>query len=72
MGEKSDVEVCVGVVDGGGVSVSNAGDAPPGSVGKPAPNIVWRLVDDDGNEVPQGEIGELISEVTDKKTGGVE
>ncbi|MBW1846405.1 MAG: AMP-binding protein [Deltaproteobacteria bacterium] len=61
-----------GAVDGGGVSVSNAGDAPPGSVGKPAPNIVWKLVDDDGNEVPQGEIGELISEVTDKKTGGVE
>ncbi|MBW1984955.1 MAG: AMP-binding protein, partial [Deltaproteobacteria bacterium] len=52
-----------GAVDGGGVSVSNAGDAPPGSVGKPAPNIVWKLVDDDGNEVPQGEIGELISEV---------
>jgi crotonobetaine/carnitine-CoA ligase len=61
-----------GAVDGGGVMISNLGDAPVGWVGKPAPHVVWKLVDDDGNEVPQGEPGELISKVLDKKTGGVE
>jgi crotonobetaine/carnitine-CoA ligase len=61
-----------GAVDGGGVTISNPGDAPVGSVGKPAPHIVWKLVDDDGKEVPQGEPGELISKVLDKKTGSVE
>jgi crotonobetaine/carnitine-CoA ligase len=61
-----------GAVDGGGVSISNPGDGPVGSVGKPAPHVVWKLVDDDGNEVPPGEPGELISKVLNKKTGGVE
>lgn len=61
-----------GAVDGGGVTISNVGDAPVGSVGKPRPDIVWKLVDDNGNEVPQGETGELITKVLDKKTGGVE
>ncbi|MGA3084062.1 MAG: AMP-binding protein [Thermodesulfobacteriota bacterium] len=61
-----------GAIDGGGVTISNAGDAPVGSVGKPDPLIIWKLVDDDGNEVPQGEPGELITKVSDKKTGGVE
>ncbi len=61
-----------GAIDGGGVTISNAGDAPVGSVGKPVPPLVWKLVDDDGNEVPQGEPGELITQVLDKKTGGVE
>ncbi len=61
-----------GAVDGGGVSISNPGNAPVGSVGKPGPFIVWKLVDDDGNEVSQGEVGELITQVLDKKTGGVE
>ncbi|MBW2409496.1 MAG: AMP-binding protein [Deltaproteobacteria bacterium] len=61
-----------GAVDGGGVTISNPGDAPVGSVGKPAPHVVWKLVDDDGNEVSQGEPGELISKVLDKKTGSVE
>lgn len=61
-----------GAVDGGGVTISNPGDAPVGSVGKPALHIVWKLVDNDGNEVDQGEVGELITQVLDKKTGGVE
>ncbi|MCJ7773135.1 MAG: AMP-binding protein, partial [Desulfobacterales bacterium] len=61
-----------GAVDGGGVAISNPGEAPPGSVGKPAPHIVWKLVDDGSNEVKQGEVGELISKVLDKETGGVE
>lgn len=61
-----------GAVDGGGVMISNSGDAPVGSVGKPAPHMVWKLVDDNGNAVPVGEPGELISQVLDKKTGSVE
>ena len=61
-----------GAVDGGGVTIHNAGDAPVGSVGKPAPHVVWKLVDDAGNEVPPGEPGELISKVLDKNTGSVE
>jgi crotonobetaine/carnitine-CoA ligase len=43
-----------------------------GSVGKPAPQLIWKLVDEDGKEVPQGEPGELISQILDRKTGGVE
>lgn len=61
-----------GAVDGGGLTISNPGVAPPGSVGKPAAHIVWKLVDGDGNKVKQGEVGELISKVPDEKTGGVE
>jgi crotonobetaine/carnitine-CoA ligase len=60
-----------GAVDGGGVLIWNLGDGPVGSVGRVL-NVEWKLVDDEGNEVPQGEIGELITKVTDKKTGGVE
>jgi crotonobetaine/carnitine-CoA ligase len=36
------------------------------------PGTEWKLVDDDRNEIPQGEIGELIHRVPDKKTRGVE
>jgi crotonobetaine/carnitine-CoA ligase len=61
-----------GAIDGGGVTISNPGDAPVGSVGKPAPGMVWKLVDDDGKEVPPGTPGELITQVLDKRTGGVE
>ena len=50
-----------GAVDGGGVLIFNFGDAPVGSVGKIPPTMEWKLVDDNGNEVPQGEVGELIT-----------
>ena len=50
-----------GAVDGGGLAITNRGDAPVGSVGKPAPEIEWRLVDNDENDVSQGEYGELIT-----------
>ena len=50
-----------GAVDGGGVLIFNFGNAPVGSVGKIGPNLEWKLVDNDGNEVPEGEIGELIT-----------
>ncbi len=60
-----------GAVDGGGVLIWNLGDGPVGSVGR-VMNSEWKLVDDDNVDVPQGEIGELITKVADKKTGGVE
>lgn len=44
-------------VDGGGFATGNVGDAPVGSIGKPA--SAYRLVDEEGNEVPVGEPGEL-------------
>jgi carnitine-CoA ligase len=55
-----------GAVDGGGILIFNFGDAPVGSVGKPGPNVEWMLVDDKGNEVLQGEIGELITKAPDQ------
>jgi crotonobetaine/carnitine-CoA ligase len=33
----------------------------PGSCGKVAPNFEVKIVDDDDNELPQGEIGEIVS-----------
>jgi long-chain acyl-CoA synthetase len=32
----------------------------PGSIGFPVPGVEMKLVDDDGNEVPQGEVGEIL------------
>ena len=61
-----------GAVDGGGVLIMNLGNAPVGSMGKLINVSEWKLIDDDGKEVPQGEVGELVTKVTDKKTGGVE
>jgi crotonobetaine/carnitine-CoA ligase len=61
-----------GAVDGGGALTFNFGDAPVGSVGKIITGHPWKLVDDNGSEIPQGEIGELITQVTDKKSGSVE
>lgn len=48
-----------GAVDGGGVVVFNAGNAPVGSIGKPLGNR-YRLVDSDGKDVGLGESGELL------------
>jgi benzoate-CoA ligase family protein len=36
------------------------GDVRPGSSGKPSPGYVAKVVDDDGNQVPVGEIGNLL------------
>jgi len=30
------------------------------SVGRPMPDVMLKLIDDDGNDVPQGEVGEII------------
>lgn len=72
--ERFDVDIHegYGAVDGGGVTIGNSGDAPVGSVGKPGPNLVWKLVDDDGNDVPVGEPGELITQIPEGQTSSVE
>ncbi|MBW2092194.1 MAG: AMP-binding protein, partial [Deltaproteobacteria bacterium] len=57
-----------GAVDGGGVLIFNFGNAPVGSVGKVMGDVEWKLVDDDGNEVPQGEIGELITKAPERES----
>lgn len=59
-----------GAVDGGGFAVMNIGNAPKGSIGKPA--NPYRLVDDDGNDVPVGTSGELIFKVDDYNARRVE
>ncbi len=51
-----------GAVDGGGKSIMNLGNAPVGSIGKPSPNTVYRLVDNGMNDVPDGTPGQLIFE----------
>ncbi len=61
-----------GAVDGGGIACLNIGNAPVGSIGRPVAGIEWKLIDDRGNEVSPGEIGELVHKIVDKKTGGVE
>ncbi|WP_051927551.1 AMP-binding protein [Ruegeria halocynthiae] len=59
-----------GAVDGGGYNVFNVGTSPVGSVGKPS--VPYRLVDDEGNDVAQGESGELIFEIDDPERRSVE
>ena len=61
-----------GAVDGGGTLIFNFGNAPVGSVGKPFPDTVWKLVDEAGNEVTPPDVGELIVRLKDKQSGGVE
>jgi len=61
-----------GAVDGGGILIFNLGDAPIGSVGKVRGATQWKLVDNDGNEVPCGQIGELITRNPGRERGGVE
>jgi crotonobetaine/carnitine-CoA ligase len=57
-------------VDGGGFVVMNFGNAPKGSIGKPMNPV--RIIDDDGNQVPPGQPGELLFEVDDEKRRRVE
>lgn len=57
-------------VDGGGYVTINFGQSPKGSIGKPA--STFRIVDDNGRDVPAGEPGELIFEVDDPRRRQVE
>jgi carnitine-CoA ligase len=51
-------------VDAGGKGIINYGNAPIGSVGKPLYALMgsFRIVDKDGNDVPDGTPGEMIYE----------
>jgi crotonobetaine/carnitine-CoA ligase len=44
----------------GGLSFNYPGSGPVGSIGKPAPTLQVRIVDDDGHDVPRGTPGELL------------
>ncbi|KAA0233533.1 MAG: Crotonobetaine/carnitine--CoA ligase [Acidimicrobiales bacterium] len=57
-------------VDGGGFIVMNFGQSPKGSIGTPM--NPFRIVDDDGNDVPAGVSGELLFEVDDPEARRVE
>jgi crotonobetaine/carnitine-CoA ligase len=61
-----------GAVDGGGLMIFNFGNAPVGSCGQPPPGTEWRIVDDKDDDVPQGEVGELIHKVRESEGRGVE
>jgi crotonobetaine/carnitine-CoA ligase len=60
-----------GAVDGGGFSVANPpGVGPPGSFGRPT--APYRIVGDDGNDVPPGQPGELWWKLEGNATRRVE
>jgi len=44
----------------GGMTMKPIGVGPIGSIGKPIPLLVHKIVDDAGNEVPRGQPGELL------------
>ena len=44
----------------GGLSFNYPGTGPVGSIGKPAPTLKYRVVDDEGHDVPRGRPGELL------------
>jgi carnitine-CoA ligase len=44
----------------GGITVKPLGVGPIGSIGKVVPTLKYRIVDDDGNDVPVGKPGELL------------
>jgi crotonobetaine/carnitine-CoA ligase len=70
--KRFDVRIIEGyaAVDGGGFSIVNFGNAPKGSIGKPT--NPYRIVDDDGKDVPTGQPGELWFEIDDAKLRRVE
>lgn len=59
-----------GAVDGSG-TIMNLGNAPKGSIGMPLMSAI-RLVDDEGKDVPVGEPGELLFQVSPDKKSNVE
>ncbi|MGX7744331.1 acyl-CoA synthetase [Rhodopseudomonas parapalustris] len=54
-----------GSTESGAVTFATSEDAlsKPGTVGKIAQGAELKFIDDDGNEVPQGEIGEIFSRI---------
>ncbi len=53
-----------GITEGGGGGLTNLYDEDvitrPGSIGKPTFNVAVRIVDENGKDVPAGEVGELL------------
>ena len=47
----------------GGLTANPPGVGPVGSIGKPIPTLVHRIVDDDGNDVPRDANGERTGEL---------
>ncbi len=61
--EKFGVDICegYGLSEASPVVTMNPlGKAKVGSIGPAIPDLEWRLIDNEGKDVPQGEIGELI------------
>lgn len=50
----------LGITEGGSLIGTPPEGAPDGSVGKPYRGVITRIVDDMGNDVPDGETGELV------------
>lgn len=44
----------------GGLTIKPIGIGPKGSIGKPIASLKYRIVDDNGNDVPRGQPGELL------------
>ncbi len=61
-----------GAVDGGGFSLINPGNGPKGSMGKPPPGVEASIFDDEGNELPVGEVGNLVFKVDNPEARRVE
>jgi crotonobetaine/carnitine-CoA ligase len=57
-----------GAVDGGGKGIMNLGTAPPGSLGKPPAVVSARIVDEQGNDVPDNTPGELMFSIRNGKS----
>ena len=49
----------------GGLTAKPFGQGPIGSIGKPSPKYKYRIVDEEGREVPKGTPGELLMRAAD-------
>ena len=56
----------------GGMTMKPIGAGPIGSIGKPLPMLVHRIVDEQGQDVPRGEPGELLFRNADGSPMAVE
>jgi len=54
----------------GGLSGNPPGVGPVGSIGKPIPTLVHRIVDDEGNDVPKDANGERVGELLFRHADG--
>jgi crotonobetaine/carnitine-CoA ligase len=61
-----------GAVDGGGFTLFNIGNAPVGSMGKPPGDAVAKVFDERNNELPPGQVGELVFKIDDIEMRKVE